>query len=494
MSNACVNILSYNLFREDYGRGGGVCLYVKDHLKVNVIDNHIEKQEGVEAKWLSVQHRKLPSVILGCIYRHPKAPAASFNYILDSFKNVILRNKPIFILGDFNDDLQKPDNKMSKLVNNLKLLQLITEPTRITRDSASLIDLFITNNKEMVAHSHVIPSPVGDHEAITVSLKLSKPKRLPVLKTFRCLKNYSQEKICNLLMNEVPILNGILSTDNVNIQVPILTNVLNNCIDNCAPLQTKEIFRPPAPWITDDIKASIKKRDKLQKDVKQDSDNLMLRDNYKEKKKEVNRLIDSSRKKYYREELKHNKNNLTVSWNIVKTMLFNNYNANPQLDNEDLVNKAEKFNDFFANVGKKPYERTQEEMLKDNSFQCTGEQLVSNGNPLNFFKPSPVDCNTVILTVKSLNESSAYGSDGISLRFIKDVLYIIAFYLTIIINTSIVTNTFPQLWKNPHVVPYYKSGDIDEVSNYMPVSLLPVLSKVLEKNHNKSVIRILGNK
>ena len=55
MSNACVNILSYNLFREDYGRGGGVCLYVKDHLKVNVIDNHIEKQEGVEAKWLSVQ-------------------------------------------------------------------------------------------------------------------------------------------------------------------------------------------------------------------------------------------------------------------------------------------------------------------------------------------------------------------------------------------------------------------------------------------------------
>ena len=110
---------------------------------------------------------------------------------------------------------------MSKLVNNLKLLQLITKPTLITRDSASLIDLFITNKKEMVAHSHVIPSPIGDHEAITVSLKI----RLPVLRTFRCLKNYSQEKICNLLMNEVPIVNGILSTDNVNIQVDILTNV-----------------------------------------------------------------------------------------------------------------------------------------------------------------------------------------------------------------------------------------------------------------------------
>ena len=66
------------------------------------------------------------------------------------------------------------------------------------------------------------------------------------------------------------------------------------------------------------------------------------------------------------------------------------------------------------------------------SLQPTGEHLVSNSNRLNSFKPSPVDCNTVILTVKSFNESSTYGSDGISLHFIKDTLYILAFYITII--------------------------------------------------------------
>ena len=58
---------------------------------------------------------------------------------------------------------------------------------------------------------------------------------------------------------------------------------------------------------------------------------------------------------------------------------------------------------------------------------------------------------------------------------------VIAFYLTVIINTSIATNTYPDLWKISHVIPIHKSGDEDEVGNFRPISLLPVLSKILEK-------------
>ena len=86
MKDECVNIPSYNIYRDDQGRGGGVCIYVKDYLKVNILENCSEKHEGIEAKWLSVQHRKLPSVIIGCVYRHPKANASSFTFISDSLK------------------------------------------------------------------------------------------------------------------------------------------------------------------------------------------------------------------------------------------------------------------------------------------------------------------------------------------------------------------------------------------------------------------------
>ena len=57
----------------------------------------------------------------------------------------------------------------------------------------------------------------------------------------------------------------------------------------------------------------------------------------------------------------------------------------------------------------------------------------------------------------------------------------IAFYITVIVNTSIVTNAYPNIWKNPYVIPAYKSGDVDKVTNYRPISLLPIVSKILEK-------------
>ncbi len=47
----------------------------------------------------------------------------------------------------------------------------------------------------------------------------------------------------------------------------------------------------------------------------------------------------------------------------------------------------------------------------------------------NLFRPLPVSVETIILTIKSLKETSSVGSDGVSMGFIKDALYVIAFYL-----------------------------------------------------------------
>ena len=104
-----------------------------------------------------------------------------------------LKTKPFFICGDFNDDLLKSDNKMNKIVSNLKLSQLIDKPTRITANSATLLDLLITNKESSVNYIEVLPGPIADHEAISFSLNISKPKRAPIYKTFRTMSNYSQD-------------------------------------------------------------------------------------------------------------------------------------------------------------------------------------------------------------------------------------------------------------------------------------------------------------
>ena len=98
-----------------------------------------------------------------------------------------------------------------------------------------------------------------------------------------------------------------------------------------------------------------------------------------------------------------------------------------------------------------------------------------------YFDLKPVSIETIILIVKDLRETNAVGIDGISLRFVRDSLPVMAVYYTVIVNTSIVTGKYPELWKHPLLAPVYKSGDYDEVGNYRPIALLPILSKIIEK-------------
>ena len=80
-----------------------------------------------------------------------------------------------------------------------------------------------------------------------------------------------------------------------------------------------------------------------------------------------------------------------------------------------------------------------------------------------------------------MKNTKATGHDNLSLKFIKDGFFVLGPLLLCIINTSIATNTFPDTWKQSIIKPLLKSGDEKLPSNYRPISLLPVCSKILEK-------------
>ena len=97
------------------------------------------------------------------------------------------------------------------------------------------------------------------------------------------------------------------------------------------------------------------------------------------------------------------------------------------------------------------------------------------------FRPQPTSVEKIMLVINRLKNSNAFGSDEIPTRFIKDSVFVTAYYITVIVNTSIVTGFFPSLWKYSLVNPKLKKGDVDNPSNFRPLSILPVLSKVLER-------------
>lgn len=423
------------------------------------------------------------------MYRHPKALAMTYDYIEDVFRFMCLRKKPLFILGDFNENLILKDNKLSKMIKNNKLTQIVDQPTRITATTATLLDLIITNKPNLILSHDVVPETVADHDLISVTLNISKPKRKPVTRTFRHLSNYSGFNFASKLIDRSHELQNIYDTDDVNEQVKVFTNVFNKCLDQCAPTVTKVVRRPPAPWISGDLCNAIEIKNSYQKRLKKDRHNINLQTEYKREKKRVTKLIRIAKSKYYNTQFHECRGNTAATWKLINKIVPNKTHKNMDQLFDNTKEKAKEFNDHFANIGKTTYDKALNTLHGAQGSVLHTHTVTSTNTEL--FRPKPVDITTVILAIKELNNSNSVGSDDISLKFLKDVLYIITPYITCIINTSIVTGVFPEAWKHAIVVPVFKNGDANNVSNYRPISLLPIVSKILEKIISTQLTRYL---
>ena len=102
------------------------------------------------------------------------------------------------------------------------------------------------------------------------------------------------------------------------------------------------------------------------------------------------------------------------------------------------------------------------------------------------FVLQPVSQNFVFKQLKDLKVKKATGLDGISARFLKDGASVIA-----ATNVSLSTGIVPCDWKMARVVPLYKSGGHESMDNYRPISILPVMSKIMEKAVNVQLQRYL---
>ena len=85
-----------------------------------------------------------------------------------------------------------------------------------------------------------------------------------------------------------------------------------------------------------------------------------------------------------------------------------------------------------------------------------------------------------------------FGTDCIANHFLAIGLPIISDSLCDIFNLSIVIGVFPDSWKIARVTPIVKSGKTDDPSNYRPISVLPVLSRIFEKLIFNQLYKYLG--
>ena len=106
----------------------------------------------------------------------------------------------------------------------------------------------------------------------------------------------------------------------------------------------------------------------------------------------------------------------------------------------------------------------------------------------------PVTSTEVELIVKTLKVTSASGFDRIHTKTLKAVLPSILEPLTYLINLSLRSGVFPSILKKARIIPLHKGGSHDDPSNFRPISILSVFSKVFERPLQRLLHQFLEKK
>ena len=128
-------------------------------------------------------------------------------------------------------------------------------------------------------------------------------------------------------------------------------------------------------------------------------------------------------------------------------------------------------NNFFCTIGRELADKIQPAI----DPLLSGEYEVNKDKAKFHFKTVELNAFAKVKTAKS------FGIDNISSYFMKLALPYIENSLAFLFNTSIETSQFPDSWKVARITPIFKDGDGTEKSNYRPISVLPVISKLFEK-------------
>ena len=126
-----------------------------------------------------IYHKNTPCTI-GAMYRHFYQNNTLFQKKMKHALHNLNKSKGIYyIVGDFNINLLNSNNNTviksySNMIYSRGCLPIITQPTRITENSSTLIDHVYTNNTTKEMKSFILLHDLTDHMPIIVSTNLKK--------------------------------------------------------------------------------------------------------------------------------------------------------------------------------------------------------------------------------------------------------------------------------------------------------------------------------
>ena len=471
---------------------GGVLCYVKENLSFKQIsDIH---DDEVESIFVEINLPNTKPVAVGTVYRPPDSTVDYVDKIDVLFQKCNSIYDDVYILGDFNLDINKVCNlkKVSHLAKNSQMCQLITDYTRITEKTRTTIDLIFVSRPELVISSGVHSLGLSDHSLIYAVRKHKQIKLPPRTVTSRNFKNFDESQFKTTVQNiDWEQVNCINDVDDALCKWQTL---FNEACDKHAPFKTKRIKGHLPEWVDNDFLALCKDRDYFYAKAHKTND----KDDWKKAKtirNRVNNMKFHLKKRYFERSIKENRHDSKKLWKTIKKVLPNTKTCtvanivNP-VDNSNVPtgkDTANSFNQFFTSVGEdlgKQFKNVNLECPCNDACRTSAFTTQSNDN--DSFKFDDVSCDFVYNQICKMDNNKSTGLDQFNVKLLKLAAPFVSSSLAHICNLSLNNSKFPDDWKRAKVTPIFKSGDKSNVSNYRPISVLPIISKIIERTvHNQ---------
>lgn len=455
----------------EYGRGGGVMMLIRKDIKYERLPVYTRSSSDFEV--LSVlSHRKL----FVTIYRPPAGNLDTFFNFLESLFSYTNDNDLSLVCGgDFNINLldsSSPVKHFKLMLEMYYIRNTISLPTRVTLQSSTLIDIFLTNYQSNELKSGVLAYDISDHLPIILCVKSPNKEKLAQRKvTFqRILPNQLEAFRRDVMRVDW---SDVFNSSDVNSAYDCFIQKFTDIYISCFPFVTINLSRKiRKPWINGDLMARIKIKNDMFHRFIQTKDIILLRE-FKKYRNKLNKDIKKAKAHYLEKSFSAVKNNSKSTWRKLNEVLCRSQRTSPVeelLINGIIVNGAslaDAFNDHFASL---PTPQLSRHTKLSNNPPCPHSLFLT--------PTSDEEISSIFLNLKN---SRSCDTQGMQIEPLKYVIDCIAPVLTHIFNLSFTTGTFPKQLQVAKVKPIYKKGDHNDLGNYRPISILPAFSKGLEK-------------
>ena len=346
--------------------GGGVGLYLADNFDFKCRPDLVFScTKCAESLFVEINRPKEKNIIVGVVYRSPNQNLQDFMNSLDLLlASISKENKICYVVGDWNLDLinhhcHESTGEFLEIMYSRMFFPVITRPTRITSNTATLIDNIFTNNLNNFFVSGLMFCDISDHLPIfTLLLDQSKNSNETTWLSFRDKSINNVATFTNRLENVN--WDELSEYKDPDCAYRCFLDKYTTLYNDCFPLKKVKVKNVTLsnPWITKGLLKSIRKKNSLYKRFL--AKPTSYRENlYKSYKNKLTHSLRVAKRLYYNKKLYEYKSNAKSTWKLLND-LINRKKSKCKLpsyfksNEEEILNPthiANRFCEYFTNIG-----------------------------------------------------------------------------------------------------------------------------------------------